>query len=225
MSLILCIESATDICSVAVSNGGQVIALKEALKSRSHTEKITVLIQECLLEARVGVGDLDAVAVSSGPGSYTSLRIGLSTAKGICFGQGIPLISIDTLQGMAMEALPNVLSGQTIIATIDARRMEVYQASFDHLGNRLSEDEPKIIDNDYLSKLDSSFYICGSGVEKAKDLLANTACRFIPSRANAKHLASIAQSKFVANQVEDLAYFVPNYIKPVRIIKSKKKLL
>ena len=226
MAKILCIESATELCSVAVAIDGVLTALHESKEARSHTQVITLLIDEALQASKLDYKDLDAIAVSSGPGSYTSLRIGVSTAKGMCFGLGIPLIAVDTLHALAMNIVGNHKDKyHRIIATIDARRMEVYEGQFDGLGIRLHPDVAKVYTDEYFNELQEGDIICGTGVEKVASMLAERDVSYAHYPASASFMIPIAVQKYEDQEFEDLAYFVPNYIKPVRIIKSKKKLL
>lgn len=226
MALILCIESATELCSIAVAEGGKLLALRASKEVRTHTQVITLLIDQVLEDAKLDYSDLDAVAISSGPGSYTSLRIGTSTAKGICFGLGLPLIAVDTLHSLAMRVANDPKhSYGNIVSTIDARRMEVYEARFDANGKRLSEDKAIIYSTAYFESLSSQDIVCGTGVQKVESELKEQQISYSAYAASAKYMTSIAEEKYNGKDFADLAYFTPNYIKPVRIIKSKKKLL
>ena len=146
MPLILNIESATDICSVCISKNAETLSLQEADKEYSHTSKITILIERCCAEAGITLKQLDAVAVSKGPGSYTSLRVGASTAKGICYALDKPLITIDTLQSIALATFKKAKQATFYAPMIDARRMEVYTSLFDKDLNLVQETHAKIID-------------------------------------------------------------------------------
>jgi tRNA threonylcarbamoyladenosine biosynthesis protein TsaB len=223
---ILSIESATELCSIAVADGGHLLALRESKEARTHTQVITLLIDQVLEDAKLDYSDLDAVAISSGPGSYTSLRIGTSTAKGICFGLGLPLIAVDTLHSLAMRvANDSKHPYDKIVSTIDARRMEVYEARFDANGKRISKDKAIIYSTEYFDSLSPQDVVCGTGVQKVVKDLEEHYIPYAEYTASAKYMTSIAEEKYNRKDFVDLAYFTPNYIKPVRIIKSKKKLL
>ena len=147
MPLILSLETATTNCSVALASDGKVVASRSINSGYSHSEKINVFIQEVIAQAGVTLKDLQAVAVSSGPGSYTGLRIGISTAKGLCYALDIPLIAINTLDAMAQGF--NARKDELIVPMIDARRMEVYSAVYDSEKKRVSEIEAIVVDNQY----------------------------------------------------------------------------
>ena len=149
MPLILSLETATTNCSVALASDGKVVASRSINSGYSHSEKINVFIEEVIAQAGVTLKDLQAVAVSSGPGSYTGLRIGISTAKGLCYALDIPLIAINTLDAMAQGF--NARKDELIVPMIDARRMEVYSAVYDSEKKRVSEIEAIVVDNQYLS--------------------------------------------------------------------------
>jgi tRNA threonylcarbamoyladenosine biosynthesis protein TsaB len=230
MSTILQIETATTSCSVALSRDGKLLDFKQINARNIHAEVITLYIDELLVNQKLSYNDLDAIAVSSGPGSYTGLRIGVSTAKGLCFALDKPLIAIETLESMAygvittdgFEQDENLL----LCPMIDARRMEVYTALFDTSGNRVRETAAEIIDeqsfSSYLANHKVLFF--GDGAEKCKSVLAsNPNALFLDDFANpAIHLTSKAAQKFQSGQFEDVAYFEPFYLKD--FIAGKKAL-
>ena len=229
MSLILGIETSTKMCSVALSDNGKLLAVKEEGGAYSHAEKLTIFIQEILKEAGKSVQELDAVAVSKGPGSYTGLRIGVSTAKGLCYALGIPLIAVNTLQGMAkgvieIKNVTNVL----LAPMIAARRMEVYTALFDENNAIIKNITAEIIDeNSFSSYLKTHKIIFfGDGAEKCADLLSNSenAIFITEGCPSAQYVNQIAHQKFENNDFEDLAYFEPYYLKDF-IATSPKKVL
>jgi tRNA threonylcarbamoyladenosine biosynthesis protein TsaB len=213
MAYILNIETATKNCSVAVANDGQVLSLRElATDGYAHAEKLHVFIDQALKECEIQYSDLSAVAVSKGPGSYTGLRIGVSAAKGFCMALGIPLVSIDTLQALALKT--NVADG-VIVPMLDARRMEVYSAVYDTKHEKIREVKAEIITGDSLSEVDGDVHIIGDCQPKIKTML--NAERFIyhddivyPS---ANEMAAVSFEKFKNEQFEDLAYFEPFYLK------------
>jgi tRNA threonylcarbamoyladenosine biosynthesis protein TsaB len=213
MAYILNIETATKNCSVAVANDGQVLSLRElATDGYAHAEKLHVFINQVLKECEIQYSDLSAVAVSKGPGSYTGLRIGVSAAKGFCMALGIPLVSIDTLQALALKT--NVADG-VIVPMLDARRMEVYSAVYDTKHEKIREVKAEIITEDSLSEVDGDVHIIGDCQPKIKTML--NAERFIyhddivyPS---ANEMAAVSFEKFKNEQFEDLAYFEPFYLK------------
>ena len=214
MAIILCLETATTNCSVALSVNGNVVAFREENnKNFSHAEKLHVFIEEVLTAAQIDKKQLDAVAISKGPGSYTGLRIGVSAAKGLCFALDIPLISTLTLEVLAQQAN---CEDCLIIPLIDARRMEVYSAVFDKDKNPLRETEAEIINEDsfseYLSKKKTVFL--GDGAEKFQLLSTHQNAEFLIDKfPSAKDMASLVEAKYKISDLENVAYFEPFYLK------------
>ena len=212
---ILCIETATTNCSVALGENGRTIALKEDYNDQySHAEKLHVFIDQILSENNLKPQDLAAVAVSKGPGSYTGLRIGVSTAKGLCFALDIPLISVSTLLSLAHQVKKE--EGDFIIPLLDARRMEVYTAGFSSEKSLLFPTRTEILDSssfaEYLTKGKVSFI--GNGVQKFQKICehpnANMVLDKLPSAAQ---MVALAEEKFQKKEFEDVAYFEPFYLK------------
>lgn len=226
MALILNIESATDICSICLSANGRVIAEKELLEKFKHSEKMTLLIEEVMKMGEKKLTDLDAVAVSSGPGSYTSLRVGTSVAKGICFALEKPLISVSTMKALAVGAKNIHPKGVYYRPMIDARRMEVYTTLFDESLKEIDELKPAIIDKDsYQEELKNrKIVFCGNGALKTKELLNNTNSIFLDLNCRATYMAPLSYQKFSSGEFENLALFEPTYLKPPNITKGKKML-
>lgn len=227
MTHILCIETATDICSVCLATNGKMVAIRETARSFSHTEVITVFIRECLAEAKLTMGDLSAVAVTSGPGSYTALRIGSSTAKGICFALDIPLIAVDTIKSLAQGVREHAEKGDLIIPLLDARRMEVYCAVYDHELVEKQIVSPIILDENTFSDLERSgtIHLCGDGVDKSKSLLSLDRAVFHASEASAKNMIPEAFRRFSSNEFEHLVNYTPYYFKGPNITVQKKNIL
>lgn len=226
MAVILCLDSSSDICSVSICDGGTTLVCKASEKVRSHSDTITLLVQQCIEAAGVRYDDLDAVAVSGGPGSYTSLRIGASTAKGICYALDLPLIALDTLQIIAQQAINTATGSDIIVAILDARRMEVYERHFDAEGQQLTDTAPRIIGEDYLTELVGHIHLCGNGVEKAMTMLhGRNSITCYQEAGGAQWMAVLAEQAYLERELVDVVRWEPNYIKPVNIIKSKKKLL
>jgi tRNA threonylcarbamoyladenosine biosynthesis protein TsaB len=226
MALILNLESATTNCSVSLARNGEVLAFKEHnTPNYSHSEQLHVFIQEVLKDASFSMTDLDAIAVSKGPGSYTGLRIGVSAAKGLCFSLDIPLISIPTLLSMAAQA--NKRSFDFIIPVLDARRMEVYSAVFDNSLTEIRETRAEIVDElsfqEFIEK--GSVLIIGSGAEKCKKPLENQKMVCFDSTVvpSAREMGRLSLNKFTSNDFEDVAYFEPYYLKDFIILQGKKK--
>jgi len=210
---ILCIETATTNCSVAIAHNGKTLAVKEDYNgSYSHAEKLHLFIQEILGENNLKLSNLDAVAISTGPGSYTGLRIGVSAAKGLCFSLDIPLISVPTL-----TALANQVEHQGIvIPMLDARRMEVYAAVFNSAKEQIFKTSAIILNQgsfqEYLER--DQVYFIGSGVEKFQKICGHTNANFIENKLpSAGEMVEIAVAKYKISDFENVAYFEPYYLK------------
>lgn len=217
MALLLLLESSASVCSVALSRDGKVIALRENKEGNKHAELLSVYCDEVLKEANITTTDLDAVCVSGGPGSYTGLRIGASTAKGYCYALNIPLIAIPTLEAMAYGMKQDAGATDLIAPMIDARRMEVYTAVYDAHLNNIAPVLPHVLDEtSYHSFLSQKIvWFGGDGMPKAKELLSKQPnARFTEHGVqSAENLAALAEQKFSNRQFEDLAYYVPFYLK------------
>ena len=217
---ILHIETATDVCSVALSRGEEIIGLKEEAGGNNHAKNLLPFVEEALRQGGCTVKDLDGVAVSVGPGSYTGLRIGVSTAKGIAYTAGIPVMAIGTLESIAQGA--KTLWAETsaeqpqIIPMIDARRMEVFTTRYDFAMNALEEVTAKIIDENTFAELlaTQQLLFCGNGMPKCRELLsANSNAHFLDAPVSAKNLLLPALQKLQNRDFEDVAYFEPFYLK------------
>ena len=223
--MILCLETATPVCSVAINDGSKTLALRECKGQNAHSEKITIFIKEVLDEGGIGYSQLDAVAVSKGPGSYTGLRIGVSTAKGVCYAAGLPLMAVDTLHAMAYgmcEKLGTELQpGDLLVPMIDARRMEAYCAVFDASLNRIKDTNAVVFDDSsHLSPLTSHLsptqvWLFGDGAPKLKELFKdNPKIQVVEGFApSAAFMASLSAQALEANDFVDVAYFEPFYLK------------
>lgn len=217
MATILQIETATQVCSVAVSVNGKTIALKEETAQNIHAASVTLFIEEVIKTANLKFTDLDAIAVSKGPGSYTGLRIGVSTAKGLCFALDKPLIAINTLQMMAngfLKQHPNY--GGLICPMIDARRMEVFTVVYNNKLNEVEDVNAKIIDEkSFVLELDSNFVtFIGDGAAKCAPVLGHQNAHFSADNFNsAANMSSMANTAFENGNFEDVAYFEPFYLK------------
>lgn len=223
--IILNIESATDKCSVSISRGETFISFQEAEKSFEHAKVLTSLIDKCLVTAGLNLKEMDAVAVSSGPGSYTSLRVGISTAKGICYALDKPLISVDTLQALAFSGREAIkLENTYCCPMIDARRMEVYFSLFDENNKLLAGPTAMVVEegafDDYFNK-NKKIIFCGNGAEKCKSILTSENAYFQPSECSALYLPAISNQLFKNGKFEDVAYFKPKYLKPPNITTPK----
>ena len=239
--MILCIETSTAVLSVALARDGAVVCERVCTEPRSQAALTAPLVKEVLDATGITVADCDAVCVSAGPGSYTGLRVGVSTAKGLAFGAGIPLLSMGTLdilvEGVVGVKQPGGAGGlvpqsvedsidHVIVPMIDARRMEVYTAVYSAEGTRLTEVEARVIGPDafadYLEQGEVLFV--GDGALKCRDVLTHPNARFREAFPLARHMARRAQQDFDAGKFEDIAYFEPFYLKDFIATVSKKNL-
>lgn len=229
MAKILTIETSTRACSVALSIDGSVKSIEESFERNSHAENITVFAERVVKKAGLGFTDLDAVAVSKGPGSYTGLRIGVSTAKGFCYSLDIPLIAINTLKALAWGMISKTENAEGFLfcPMIDARRMEVYTAVFDAQLNEIQGTEAKIIEEKSFENLlsEKQLVFAGDGAEKCKNSLGhNPNAHFIDDLLpSSRFLAKLAEHNFKNHNFEDVAYFEPFYLKDFIAIKPKVK--
>ena len=235
MALILSIETGTDICSVALANDGELMALRESDEGRDHAKKVALFVDELLRETGVQPSDIDAIAVGKGPGSYTGLRIGVSFAKGMCYALDIPLIAIGSLDALAEVAREDFEAGildieeedwtkAKLCPMVDARRMEVYAQVFDVEGRAQSDVVAEVVTEESFSEWRSKgkFVIFGNGAKKCAEMLPDVIIEdVVPS---ARGIVRLAEEAFNAGKFEDLAYFEPFYLKDFIVIPSKKKL-
>ena len=236
MALILSIETGTDICSVALANDGELMALRESDEGRDHAKKVALFVDELLRETGVQPSDIDAIAVGKGPGSYTGLRIGVSFAKGMCYALDIPLIAIGSLDALAEVAREDFEAGildieeedwtkAKLCPMVDACRMEVYAQVFDVEGRAQSDVVAEVVTEESFSEWRSKgkFVIFGNGAKKCAEMLPDAIIEdVVPS---ARGIVRLAEEAFNAGKFEDLAYFEPFYLKDFIVIPSKKKLL
>jgi tRNA threonylcarbamoyladenosine biosynthesis protein TsaB len=221
MTFILGIETSTSVCSVSVSGDGRLLSLREISDARSHASQLTPFITEAIEEAGLSINDLSAIAVSKGPGSYTGLRIGVSTAKGIAYALNIPLIAVDTLLNMTsgfLEHYPEIENdGSSLLCPmIDARRMEVYSAIYDTKLKEIRGTKAEIINSgSFLSFLrENRVHFFGDGAEKCSSLITENKAVFHPDfRPSASSIGKNAFLRFQNKKFENLAYFEPFYLK------------
>jgi len=224
LATILNIETATKNCSVSISKNGELIAFRELNDgSYSHGENLHVFIEELTKEANLSYQDFDAIAVSKGPGSFTGLRIGVSSAKGLSFSLDKPLISISTLASLANSL--EVDKDAVIIPLLDARRMEVYSSVFNNEYEQIREIQAEIIDENsfilYLEK--AKVYFLGDGAEKCKEFITHENAIFLDGYfPSAKQMAALSYEKYQNNDFEDVAYFEPFYLKDFLVTPPKK---
>lgn len=216
MALILSFETSTKVCSVALHKDGQLLSSSEVLVEKSHSKNITLLTEGVLNHTGFSFKDLDAIAVSKGPGSYTGLRIGVSTAKGYCYALDKPLIAINTLHAMAQALKAYVKDEALLCPMLDARRMEIYTALFDQQLNYIEETKALVVDESSFQKELSlnKIYFFGDGSNKCKDLLKNSNALFIDGvYPHAKSIGLLAELAFQNKNFEDTIYFEPYYLK------------
>jgi len=230
MALILNLETSTTVCSVCVAKNGRMLALREENNGYRHAEKIHVFVQEVLNEAGISLQQLQAVAVSKGPGSYTGLRIGVSAAKGYCFALGIPLIGIQTLQSMAAGILTkqqNIQEDTVLCPMMDARRMEVYTACFDTSLNTVLETSAEVIESQpFYDKPDHQVLFFGDGAEKCVEMWKGRSnFTYVPNGLpSAQFIAQLAEKSYEKKEFEDVAYFEPFYYKDFMATKPKNPI-
>lgn len=234
MSLILAIETGTDICSVGIAKDGELLSLRESDEGRDHARKVGVFVDELLRETGIVPDDLDAVAVGKGPGSYTGLRIGVSFAKGLCYGLQKPLVAVGSLDALAEVAREDyeagILSvddwdGAYLCPMVDARRMEVYAQVFDTEGRPQGEVSAEVVDEGSFAAFRGQgrpFVIFGSGARKCADVLPDAV--YVEVTPSARGLARLAQQALDEGRTEDIAYFEPFYLKDFVVTTSRKKL-
>ncbi|WP_162127114.1 tRNA (adenosine(37)-N6)-threonylcarbamoyltransferase complex dimerization subunit type 1 TsaB [Flavobacterium phycosphaerae] len=221
MSYILNIETATKNCSVSLAKDGITVLYQEiAEQGYSHAEKLHVFIEDILKKSQVNFQEIKAIAVSKGPGSYTGLRIGVSTAKGLCYALGIPLISVDTLQVLAQQV--SVENG-LIVPMLDARRMEVYSAVFDSNHHKIMEVQAEVLTDKSYADITETIYIVGDCQEKCQTVLTAANFNFLPEVIfpSAKEMSALSFAKFLQNEFEDVAYFEPFYLKDFMLPTKK----
>ena len=234
MALILCIETGTDICSVGISRDGELISLRESNEGRDHAKRVAVFVDELLRENDIRPCDLDAIAVGKGPGSYTGLRIGVSFAKGLCYGLNKPLIAVGSLNALTAVAREDYEAGivdvenwdsATLCPMVDARRMEVYTRLYTVAGEPLSDVMAEVVDETTFADVrrDKQLVIFGNGAAKCCEAMPDAT--FVEVAPSARGLARLAERRLQAGLTEDIAYFEPFYLKDFVVIPSKKKLL
>ena len=225
MAAILHLETTTTNCSVCIARNGELLAIREHASAQySHAEELHPFIEEVLREGNVKLGDLDAVAVSKGPGSYTGLRIGVSSAKGICYALDIPLISISTLKALACQiASP----AGYVIPVLDARRMEVYSAVFDHNHKAVREIRAEIITTESFKDFlqESPCVLIGPGAKKCEGILQNKNASFeTEALPSSREMVKLAWEKWQQKDFENVAYFEPYYLKNFVTTAKKKSI-
>ena len=233
MERIILIETSTALCSAALAEDGAIVSYKESSAPKAHASLTAVFVQEMLSERGLTISDCDAVCVSMGPGSYTGLRVGVSTAKGLCFGSGKPLLAVGTLDTLVAQAvaerltiIPGLIGDlRFIIPMVDARRMEVYTAIFDHY-RQITETSPMIIDeNSFAEQLaEGPCLFIGDGAGKCADVIRHPNAHFCQCWPKASAMLAPALAAYKEKRFEDVAYFEPFYLKEFVATVSKKKM-
>lgn len=229
MSRLIFIETSTSLCSTALAENGRIVCIRRSSEPRAHASLTAVFVKEMLDEAGWTIRDLDAVCVSKGPGSYTGLRVGVSTAKGLCFGGQLPLIAVDTLEILAHQAIEAGLPEgcKAILPMVDARRMEVYTAVFSPSGERLTDISPVVLDENSFADLFASgpVVVIGDAADKFANLLGLgvSAPQFVQCCPEASAMLMPAMARYEKKEFEDVAYFEPFYLKQF-IATTPKKL-
>ncbi len=229
MPLILNIETSTSVCSVCIAENGKKLIGKETREQNAHSKILTVFIDDIFRESEIKVKEINAVAVSKGPGSYTGLRIGVSAAKGIAYGAGVPLISVSTLQNMAFGAKQFLDTDEEILFApmIDARRMEVYSQLFDDKIKPVNNITAKIIDEEsFRCELEKNkIYFFGDGAEKCKNVITHKNAEFINDlHPSSDFMIPFSEQAFNNRNFEDVAYFEPFYLKNFLATVPKKNI-
>lgn len=225
-SKILCIDTTSEFCSVSLFINQNLIENNNSKIERSHSKLLIKLIDDTLNNNKLKIADIDIFSISKGPGSYTGLRIGLSSIKGFCYALDKPLVSINTLKILAISALENIDDKDFILCPmIDARRMEVYTKSFDHNLNELSNDQAIILEKDTFDNYkDKKVYFFGDGSDKFKKIVSRKNFIFLDNiNPDSKFMGQLSYDKFINRNFEDLSSFEPNYIKDFYLIKKKGK--
>lgn len=228
MAKILTLETATKVCSVSIFENNELIDCIEEHGSYSHAENLAQFVDQLLSRNHIAYSQLDALAISKGPGSYTGLRIGVAFAKGLCFAQNIPLIAINSLESLAWGAIQEIKQKEFLVCSmIDARRMEVYAAIYNQDLKPIRKIGADVVNEQtYMTFLDNNLvYFIGDGAEKCKNQIKHDNARFEKMiHLSSKYLGEMAYKKFLFKNFEDLAYFEPLYLKEFLVIKSKKVL-
>jgi tRNA threonylcarbamoyladenosine biosynthesis protein TsaB len=231
--MIICLETATNLCSAALCDSAGVITLKESNESKSHAAMLTVFIEEIFREQGLRASDLDAIAVSKGPGSYTGLRIGVSVAKGIAYGASIPLIGIETTLSMFWGITGSNYFRQEsetdsiYCPMLDARRMEVYYALYDKTGRKIKDISAEIINEDSFNNIpeEKKIIFFGEGALKCKEVLNRTNTFFaVDYKISASHMHQPVFLAFTEQRFEDVAYFEPLYLKDFVTSVARKNI-
>lgn len=232
MEKFLLIETSTDACSVAIAEDGKIIGSEYIQEYKAHARLLVPMVEKLLKETSTSLQECAAIAVSEGPGSYTGLRVGVSSAKGLCFGSGVPLLGIPTLDILAQMGIEKVSSERAVIVPmLDARRMEVYCAAYDTNGTRLSDVKAEILDENSFEELFTNYdqvIFVGDGAEKFEVCLNDekrSKATIAGCRPDARYMAKPAINSYKKEEFKDIAYFEPFYLKDFVAGVSKKSLI
>lgn len=227
MALILSIETSTPICSIALHRDGILIDSESIEVAGAHSERLMTMIQQLLGRNQFQAEMFDAIAVSEGPGSYTGLRIGVSTAKGLAFAWDLPLIGISTLKILAFAAKKRISDNAYIVALLDARRMEVFHQVFNQDLKSIVSLGSALIDEDLYREIleERPTYFVGDGAEKVSQVISHVNATFLDTKIEAKHMGELAFENFERGEFVNLAYFAPNYLKEFKALQAKKNPL
>ncbi len=230
MALILCMETATERCSIVVTNDGKILGQATSSSDFEHSAQLTLLVNAALQQSQCQLADLDAIAISIGPGSYTSLRSGLSTAKGLCYGLDVPLLSIDSLSIIAAGSIQEqkYATDSLYVPMIDARRMEVYTAVYAASGEVLEKSSAMILTSESFSDYFDRgvpLVFAGNGAPKFSPITSSAFAHFSPVRSSAIYMTTLAEKAFQQKAFADVAYLEPHYLKPPNITVPKKMQL
>lgn len=224
MNLLLSIETATTVCSIAIHKDGKLLSTQSLYLNQSHSSLLSPVIESLISYTGYSLSNLDGIVVSRGPGSYTGLRIGASTAKGLCYALDIPLISVNTLEAMALQVRKFISNKYLFCSMIDARRMEVYTTIVDSIGNVIQGTQPVIISEDSFCEIldNGPILFFGSGAEKCKNVITHSNASYIDNiTPDAVTVGSLGFELFSQKVFEDVAYFEPYYLKEFMATKPK----
>ncbi|NME68116.1 tRNA (adenosine(37)-N6)-threonylcarbamoyltransferase complex dimerization subunit type 1 TsaB [Flammeovirga aprica JL-4] len=226
MGLILSIDTSTTVCSVALHTlEGELVSYYEQHIDKSHSEYLAVMIQNVIDNAGIEMSELRAVAVSEGPGSYTGLRIGASTAKGLCYTLDIPLMGVSTLESMALQVSYSIDEGDLICPMLDARRMEVYTALYTSSMEEKLSPQPMVMDENSLSEYTDRLVYFGNGAEKCTPLFEGRSTKLIKNIVpSAQYIGELAIELYKKEEFKDVAYWEPEYLKEFQATTPRKRL-
>lgn len=226
MAYILSLDTSTKVCSAAIHHDGELVGSQTYHLQKSHSNLLPVILEQLATNCEIELNDLSAIALAAGPGSYTGLRIGTATAKGLCFALELPLIALDSLESMTAQVRPHRVSDELLCPMIDARRMEVYARVERANGEMLWPTAPVIVDEDTFEEfIGQPVVLFGNGAPKLQELFAQSPdIRFVDDiHPSAAHMGGLGFQKYQKQEFEDLAYFEPDYLKEYRTNTPSQK--